>query len=543
MKFAGAFAMLILSGFPVLRCGATVYHSDGTAASVQSIHNNQAHNGDTITLPAGTFIWTSSVRITKAITLQGAGAGQTVVKDGVQGNPLILWTLAANYPARLTGVEFQDGGRTSGTYVIRIFGSNTNGSTFRFDHCKWNQVKGQIVPDTVIGVIDHNDFIGNGYLDMIRPYGSNWNGKGVYGDGSWSAATGYGSAQWLFIEDNTFSWINTALLGPVTDAYYGARFVVRHNTIYDGFVTNHGTESTGRPRGCRAMEVYGNTFIGTGKNRFAGGSRSGGTLYHDNSISGYWGQAVFSLVNYRNIYAYPIWGGADGTNAWDVNEPTVFFTGTAASNSTSSGSSYTVTVSGNPNWTTNQWAGYTIRRTSNNCSVNTLTFGWILSNTSNTITYIDNDGQPIPQMSFCTGDSLEIRKVDHAIDQPGRALGSLISGDNPTPPPNWNDQVTEPCYSWNNVNTDNNNAHSDFEAEEGVRLNIHFYNETVMPGYTSYTYPHPLVSGAPVPTSSSTLRSTRRSQQKHYKKQKKGGWRAHGKKEQGPNQSSANLDG
>ena len=45
------FTMLILSGFSALR-GATVYDSDGSAASVQALHN-AAHDGDTITVPPG----------------------------------------------------------------------------------------------------------------------------------------------------------------------------------------------------------------------------------------------------------------------------------------------------------------------------------------------------------------------------------------------------------------------------------------------------------------------------------------------------------
>lgn len=65
--------ILIWSGFSAL---ATVYHSDGSAASVQGLQN-AVLNGDTITLPAGTFTWTTGVTISKAITLQGAGVGQT----------------------------------------------------------------------------------------------------------------------------------------------------------------------------------------------------------------------------------------------------------------------------------------------------------------------------------------------------------------------------------------------------------------------------------------------------------------------------------
>ena len=97
-------------------------------------------------------------------------------------------------------------------------------------------------------------------------------------------------------------------------------------------------------------------------------------------------------------------------------------------------------------------------------------------------------------MSFCTGDSLEIRKVDHALDQPGRALGSLITGESPVRPASWNNQVTEPCYSWKNTNEVNGQVN--FSAGPGVRANVHYFNNTPMPGYTPYAYPHPLTKSS-----------------------------------------------
>ena len=101
----------------------------------------------------------------------------------------------------------------------------------------------------------------------------------------------------------------------------------------------------------------------------------------------------------------------------------------------------------------------------------------------------------------CAGDSLEIRKVVHALDQPGRALGSLITGNPPIRPPGWNYQVTQPCYSWNNTT---GNAQVDFSAGPGVRANVHYFNDTPMPGYTPYVYPHPLVTGTGTPTPTPT---------------------------------------
>jgi hypothetical protein len=91
-----------------------------------------AVGGDTLTLPIGTFTWSSGVSISKSITLQGAGIGQTVIKDAVQGNPLIQCTLPANSLTRITGIEFQDGGRVNYNNTpgwIHIDGKNTDGST------------------------------------------------------------------------------------------------------------------------------------------------------------------------------------------------------------------------------------------------------------------------------------------------------------------------------------------------------------------------------------------------------------------------------
>ena len=66
--------ILISSGVSAF---AAVYHSDGSAASVQALHN-RALKGDTITLPPGTFTWSTPVKISKAIRMQGAGSGRII---------------------------------------------------------------------------------------------------------------------------------------------------------------------------------------------------------------------------------------------------------------------------------------------------------------------------------------------------------------------------------------------------------------------------------------------------------------------------------
>jgi hypothetical protein len=486
---------------------ATTYNSDGTptghnyaGGSIQWIHDNQCVNGDTITLPAGTFIWMTGVTVTKAIILQGAGVSSTIIKDAVQGGQganLITWTLTANATSRLTEIAFQDGGRTSSNQsIVSFIGSNTNGSQLRMDHCNWTSLNGSIKFDTIIGVVDHCNvitWIGWYVFDSF------WNG-GLYGDGSWADTIAWGSDRFLFFEDDTFTV--TTGTPAVEDSYAGGRFVFRHCTFNGGFSAPyfHGTESSQRIRGGLAVEVYNNTYTGNNSNRILGTLRSGSALIHDNTISAYWQNlASWTLENFRleggqiqgsNPQWFP-WGPADGTDPWDSNDPALYASGTIASVSGS-----TVTVSGSPNWPISQWVGYEIRRTSNVCSAGPgSTYGYITANTANTVTYESNFGT----FTWCAGDTFEIRKVLHVIDGIGRRGGSLLDSSQfqPPVPPGWNNQVQSPCYSWNNIIIDSNPAglHANFSGGIGSTQNVDYFNDTPMPGYTPYVYPHPLVSG------------------------------------------------
>src|SRR5215813_2228216 len=104
--------------------GATVWPSDGSEANVQAIHDTNAQDGDTITLPAGTFIWITGVTLTKGITLRGqttiTGAGtanctandQTIIIDAKPRNTsgsLLKSTIPAGKSFRLTGITFRRG--------------------------------------------------------------------------------------------------------------------------------------------------------------------------------------------------------------------------------------------------------------------------------------------------------------------------------------------------------------------------------------------------------------------------------------------------
>ena len=471
--------------------GATTVNANSPSQSDVAAAIGSGRDGDIVTIPGGTASWTRAVRVKKGITLQGAGVGKTIIKDAVQSGPLLDCSLATGNLTRITGIEFQDGGRSGKELggILKVTGSNTNGSQFRMDHCQFGDLNGMHVFNTVVGVIDHNTFAAGAKAgDTIEVYGHNWN-NGTLGDGSYAADSNFGTDKFLFIEDNVFHFSGGTGGKGITDSYGGGRFVVRYNQIFDDMtVETHGTESNQRARGVRAVEVYNNTFTGTDKNRFIGKMRSGVILLHDNTITGYWkGSTEFTLQNYRCQDMFAPWDQADGQSQWDVNQPGgPFYSGAV----TASGSQ-TVTVTGT-SWTTDQWKGYTIRRDNPSGSP---AFAEITSNTANTISYLFG---VFGTLSFQVGDTFKLYKVNQALDQPGRVKGSLIRGNPPVKPGGWNDQVTEACYAWNN--TSGGASMVGFvRGNLVIRPGEHYFNNTPMPGYTPYIYPHPLVNGVRPP--------------------------------------------
>jgi hypothetical protein len=185
------------------------------------------------------------------------------------------------------------------------------------------------------------------------------------------------------------------------------------------------------------------------------------------------------------------WGECDGTNPWDVNDAS----GVMASGTHTGASGSTTLTDSTKNWTPSHWLGYFIRK------VNTSYMGsYIAGNTSNAITHELTGGNGA-NFTFNTGDAYEVRKVTAALDQPGRGEGDLLSGDSAavinttTGTKAWPHQAVEPVYSWNNT-VNGKNLDISCPGEPTIQANRDYYNQTAMPNYTPYVYPHPLVSGA-----------------------------------------------
>jgi hypothetical protein len=93
------------SGLSAPLSGAAVYPSDGSAAKVKALHN-AALDGDTITLPAGTFTWSTPVTIWKAIKLQGAGSGRII---GTTKSSVAVGTGAKTFTTTRSGLPITAG--------------------------------------------------------------------------------------------------------------------------------------------------------------------------------------------------------------------------------------------------------------------------------------------------------------------------------------------------------------------------------------------------------------------------------------------------
>src|ERR1700676_4659481 len=190
---------------------ATTYNSDGSNSDVQAKINLCA-DGDTVTLPAGTFTYSKMVSVGKSITLIGSGIDQTIIIDEVPrvvGSAIVIQFSSTSGTAlsRLSGMTLQGGTinksiTNDGSLYISLVSTAPN---FRMDHIKCNGLWGRNVTirSSVWGVVDHCTFIRgaahwNGCFDI---YHNSWKGVGNMGDNSWADDTSLGTEKALYIED------------------------------------------------------------------------------------------------------------------------------------------------------------------------------------------------------------------------------------------------------------------------------------------------------------------------------------------------------
>ena len=465
---------------------------------------SQATNGDMVVIPAGTADWTNTLYYGCGITLQGAGIGQTVIQDDIltdRGGGLNILATNLTYEYRITGISFERGTRDTEFYssFVQVRGVS---KLFRLDHCEFYCMRSEsFMFETVCGVFDHN-FCTVSNVNIIDGFGTYWGGAMAmatnfgYADESWAMPNMMGTSNFMFFEDNIFTNPMPGIREGVTDSYGGARWVFRYNSMSNTVIeAGHGTDSAGRIRSTRCVEVYENRALFYPQNGATWLSYRGGAgIVWSNTTSGFYNTTWAVLDVYRtddpcSYGGVPGFGGVDGVNGWDLNDTNggtggLYFSGTATAGS----SGCTVVVSG-AGWTPNQWVGYSFRSTNQPSVSGGYTNLWqnaaISANTSDTLTL--EQGTWITR-NITNGVYFEIHRCIQPLDTIGAGGGDLLAASY-APTPVWLNQPMTPIYCWGNTEST-----GPITVAPGTALVVNGinYSNAVMPGYTPYTYPHPL---------------------------------------------------
>ncbi len=295
-----------------------------------------ASNGDTVSVPAGSCTWTTtvantpSVSISKSITLQGAGIDSTIITDATAyasntNEAAIKITGAAGRTVRVTGFTFTSNANVDTTGTIAIRGTDF-WKSFRIDHIKSTLEGPLVVVYAGYGLIDHVQFIHtiSGRYSVVL-YGAGINS-------SWASFTQpnpTGTDNAVYIEDSTFTCSTSEKNIGSIDMFEGANLVARFNTFTNTGALTHDTAYDNQ-RGARHYEWYNNTFTSSTTTPLARTIhlRSGTGVIYNNTINGNYNYPV-EVANYRtsdeedHAAIVSHWGYCDGSNTCDQNTGTL----------------------------------------------------------------------------------------------------------------------------------------------------------------------------------------------------------------------------
>jgi hypothetical protein len=251
--------------------GGTHTLTDTNAVTVKNcLLSITAGTTNTVILPAGTSAtwaanavnWSQNANL----TLQGqtnctnVGAQLPTCTDStvlVMSDNSLQINAQANGLLTIKGITLQNAsGVQTFNGAIQIFGPSS--AQVRVTNVHFNQVNAVAMQiDGPVGVADHNWFYGGatqnpGTFNGIRINNDSWNGAN-WGDGSWADSSKFGTSGFFFFENNTITHMF------LNDCQHGGRQVIRYN--YFNSASMQGHEMNGRWTGCRAWEVYKNTWF------------------------------------------------------------------------------------------------------------------------------------------------------------------------------------------------------------------------------------------------------------------------------------------
>jgi hypothetical protein len=363
----GCLAIFILVLFGGSVCGAqgTYTAASCNRSDVNAVINGPTHkavNGDTIIIPTtgSPCIWTTGIAINGVgidITgtgtpntgggTVGAGTPNTTIIDNVP-NSSPYWgalfsftglTFGQTAQVELLTLSAAGGAANSVTHgPINFSGTCTTGgcAQIRVDNINytagtWENVlagSGMVTVANVFGVVDHNTTTENqsDSPPLVQIAFPSWQGVGDWGDNSFASADTFGTAQAMFMENNSLSGVRLSEndVPPYGTNPGGARYVCRFNTIAQmsgtGICSAHGTAWGGRFRGQRQVESYYNSVtIGSGGCNAIAGLLSGTGYYFSNTVD----DSVETCNEFINLDVARLimtgtpWNKCDGTEPWD----------------------------------------------------------------------------------------------------------------------------------------------------------------------------------------------------------------------------------
>ena len=304
-----------------------------------------ASNGDIIELPTGRYLLSGEVDVPENRTLTIVGKGRWNEVDGT-GTLLYLNQTApapdgtimfnAKQGSNPTFSDFTIRG-TPASFIDKAVGIKLSlASDFRITRMRVENFGRAGVDiqhsDTMPhGIVDHNEF--------YRNYKGDGQGLGygvvVYAENKqWIPDPGFGSGNFIFVEDNHFDRHRHAIAAGGAGLY-----VARYNYMKDTFIasaidahesTPGAAPGTGNYYSTRAIEAYNNTIVNTltkqltaitsntvdqngsdsTLSQFGIGIRGGEALVHHNTISGYvyGGAIVDNYYKLRVDRTYPMVG-------------------------------------------------------------------------------------------------------------------------------------------------------------------------------------------------------------------------------------------
>jgi hypothetical protein len=187
------------------------------------------------------------------------------------------------------------------------------------------------------GVVDHNKFEFYGQTNGVRDYPE------AYGDTAFSQPTQFGTANFVFIEDNVFNG------GFVNDCNNGGREVARYNyysanpndpVADSGAIQTHEiSQGVSRYRGCRALERYHNYAYNptpSSPEYGAGDAGSGTGLHWANTISTGYNYDIVTQYIGRELAANNCGAGANHAGGCPASPSSFGYCGTGSTGVTSS---------------------------------------------------------------------------------------------------------------------------------------------------------------------------------------------------------------